>query len=308
MGSDARTSLRACAALLLLVGVLSTLSCTPGREVSQPVCAVFGHLYKGGQPAMELLRESGFNTFVIWALHVHPNGDLFLNDDRIISEGRYVGRPGWGQELASLRKGRSSIRRIEVSVGGWGVGDFGEIPKLLSQGDGPDSVLYRNFAVLKQVTGAEAVNLNDEDFYDLEGTVAFGKMLERQGYKVTLCPFNREEFWVALERQLGAAIDRVYLICYDGGRFNEPPPWASALRHPAVAGLKNQYLTPGRVEAKLRGWNDRRSLAGGFMWFLDDMAAVSPETPRAYAAAINRAMGLSEREVFGGPGGASGGR
>jgi len=294
---------RACAGILLFCWMTSWLSCTPEPKAPRPVSAVFGHVYGGGMPAMEVLKSSGFDTFVIWAIHVHADGTVFLNDDRIITGGRYVGRPEWAGELASLREGRSSIRRIEVSVGGWGVGDFREIPRLLAQGDGPGSPLYENFAVLKQITGAEAVNFNDEDFYDVEGTVAFGRMLARLGYRVTLCPFTREDFWVAVERRLGAVVDRVYLICYDGGRFNQPAPWARALRHPSVAGLKSADLTPGKMEARLRGWNDRRTLGGGFVWFLDDMMAVSPGLPKAYAGAVNRALDLEERKVSGEPAG-----
>ena len=40
-----------------------------------------GPFYSGGQAMMDTLRASGFTTVMIWSVHVHPNGDLVLNEE-----------------------------------------------------------------------------------------------------------------------------------------------------------------------------------------------------------------------------------
>src|SRR5262245_45890250 len=55
-----------------------------------------GPFYSGGQAVMDDLRGSGFTTVVLRSIHVDAHsGDLAFNDTRIVSNGPYVGDPGW---------------------------------------------------------------------------------------------------------------------------------------------------------------------------------------------------------------------
>src|SRR4051794_41281985 len=64
-----------------------------------------GPFYDGGQTVMDDLRSSGFTTVVLWTIHVNSSsGDLAFNDHVVVSNGQYVGDPGWGGRLRSLKQ------------------------------------------------------------------------------------------------------------------------------------------------------------------------------------------------------------
>src|SRR5687767_15609410 len=88
--------------------------------------AVFGGgpFYTGGTTVMNTLRASGFDTVVLWTIHVHSNGNLVFNDHLVVSSGAYVGTSTWPGQLATLKQAPTSVNRIEVGVGSWGVADF----------------------------------------------------------------------------------------------------------------------------------------------------------------------------------------
>lgn len=262
------------------------------------VSAVFGGgpFYKGGQTVMDTLKSSGFNTVIIWSIHVNANGDLVLNDSLVCSGGSYVGDSAWATQWASLKTAPTTVKRIEVSVGAWGCSDFENIRDLISaQGTGSSTVLYRNFAALKAATGADAVDFDDESCYDVSSMVNFGKMCANMGYKVTLCPYTNSSFWSSVKSQLGSTVDRIYLQCYDGGAGNDPASWSSTLGMKVIPGLWCLHGSSGdsasTVQSKLTNW--KSSSAGGFMWLYDDMQSLSsPNTVTDYANAINNAFAV----------------
>lgn len=162
--------------LCLLLAALAPLFPSQARADS----AIYGGgpFYSGGTTVIDDLRASGFTTVMLWSVHVQSNGDLYLNDKLIVSNGGYVGDSGWPSRLTRLRTAPTSVTRIELSVGSAGATDFENIKALInSQGTGSDSILYRNFQALKNATGANAVNFDDESAYDLASATAFGKML-----------------------------------------------------------------------------------------------------------------------------------
>lgn len=69
------------------------------------------------------IRKSGFNTLIIWTMHLTKEGDINLNFDfDLITKGKYVGdetRPKFVKDLARLKKGKSTIKRIELGIGSW---------------------------------------------------------------------------------------------------------------------------------------------------------------------------------------------
>jgi hypothetical protein len=261
--------------------------------------AIFGGgpIYTGGTKIMDTLRASGFTTVIIWTIHVDAKtGDLILNDKKVASGGAYIGDPGWAAQLATLKQAPTSIDRIELGVGSWGVDDFKAVKDLMhAHGTGPDSVLYQNFKALKDVTGADAINYDDETCYDADSAVQFGKMLDDIGYKIALCPYMNANFWQTVQSRLGKKVDAIYLQCYAGGASNTPDGWGNVFRGlKPMPGLECRHgancaegESPAQIQAKMKAWKRSARITGGFMWLLDDMLHCSKEGSVAdYAKAI----------------------
>jgi hypothetical protein len=264
-----------------------------------------GPIYSGGAEIMDTLRASGYTTVIIWTIHVDAKtGDLTLNDTKIASGGAYIGNPGWAAQLATLKQAPTSIDRIELGIGSWGVDDFKAVKELMkAHGSGPDTILYRNFKALKVVTGADAINYDDETCYDADSAVQFGKMMDDIGYKIALCPYKNPGFWQAVQSRLGKKVDAIYLQCYDGGARNTPQGWANTFRGlKPIPGLWSRHDskdgdTPAQVEAKLKAWKSAK-ITGAFMWALDDMLHNPQEgTPADYARAIQNGLGETKPDA-----------
>jgi hypothetical protein len=269
--------------------------------------AVFGGgpFYSGGTSVMNNLRSSGFDTVILWTIHVRTNGDFWLNDQRVVVGGSYVGNAAWPGQLATLKQAPTSVNRIEVGLGSFGVDDFQVIRGLIAaQGTGPTSILYRNFQAIKNATRADAVNFDDESLYDVNTTVRLGVMLADLGYRVTLCPYTNTGFWASVRSQINSqrpgAVDRVYLQAYAGGSGNDPASWNAVFggfkvdpglwcRHGSGC---TQGDTPSSVQSRMAAWRRSAGIPGGFMWLYDDMQRCSSQgTPAQYASAINAAIG-----------------
>jgi hypothetical protein len=259
-----------------------------------------GPFYDDAETVLPRMKQAGFDTLVLWTLHVEENGDLVLNDRPLVSEGVWIGRSDWPAMVEALKTAPTTVSRLELGLGSAGVRDFRRIASLIAaQGTGRDSILARNFAVLRaELPSVDAINLDDESDYDVEPTAALCLMLAELGYHITLTPFEAERFWVELYDTLEAAqpglVDRVMLQLYAGGRFNQPAAWASLFsaaeievglwsRHGAGCGAGD---SPARVAERLAGWRD--DIAGGWMWLLDDMIACDATYPaESYAEAIH---------------------
>jgi hypothetical protein len=286
-------------ASLVLVG--APVAAAPAKPLAAVAgrSAVYGGgpFYSGGQAVMDTLRSSGFTTVVLWAIHVRDDtGDLWLNDIRIVADGQYVGDPAWPAELATLKQAPTSVNRVEVSVGSAGPNDWGSIATLIARdGTGADTVLARNFQVLRTITGADAINDDDEQAYDVTTTTAFAGMVIAQGYHFTFVPYTNVSFWRSVKNNLGDAVDRVYLQDYAGGTGNSPATWAQQLGMPVDPGLWSRHGTgctsgdtPASVESQMHSWATSAGIQGGFLWLYDDMLACpSQGTPAQYAAAVN---------------------
>jgi hypothetical protein len=290
--------------LVLLIVALSTVStlgvlgvATPARAaVARSAIYGGGPFYQDGQAVMDTLRSSGFTTVILWSIHVRDNGDLWYNDDLIVSGGSYVGDAGWPGRLQTLKQAPTSVDRIEVSVGSAGPNDWGTIAALVnSGGTGPDSILYRNFSALKAATGADAINDDDEQQYDLTTTTSFATMTGSLGYRFTFAPYTNTSFWKSLKTALGSSVDQVYLQDYAGGTGNNPAVWSSNLGITVDPGLWSKHGTgcaagdsPASVQSKMASWHASAGIVGGFMWLYDDMkACAAAGSPAAYASAIN---------------------
>nr|WP_260986775.1 discoidin domain-containing protein [Paenibacillus terrae] len=280
---------------LLLLGLLPWSA--SAETVPESVIYGGGPFYAGGTDTMNILKASGFTTVMLWTIHVNSNGDLVYNDQPVVSNGTYIGKASWPAELASLKQAPTSVKRLEISVGSWGVSDFQNIKNLVaSQGTGSGSILYKNFAALKSALGVDAVSFDNEDLYDVNSAVAFGKMLSGMGLKITLCPYTNVGYWQSVKSQLGSSVDRVYLQVYDGGAGNDPAAWSSQLGMTVMPGLDSKTSsggnTPAQVNSRMSGWKSSAGIQGGFIWYYDAILNNPGGGSAAdYAAAINSALG-----------------
>ncbi len=262
-----------------------------------------GSFYSKGQPVMDDLRDSGFNTVILWTIHVARNGETYLNNIKVTdNRGAYVGDPNWQTRLATLKQAPTSINRIELGVASAGVNDFANIEALINaNGIGPETVLYKAFSALKNITGADAINIDDEIHFRVASMVQFCLMMDDIGYKVAFVPYNRRNFWetvyTQVEAQRPGTIDRIYLQVYAGGAGNTPSRWNRFGALKVIPGLwsKNgrnctQGDTPAQVERRMRGW--KNDISGGFMWLYEDMEICAANGRRTadYANAINTAL------------------
>jgi len=247
------------------------------------------------------LRKSGFDTVLLWAVHVSGSGALNLNNDAVVnSSGTYVYGQWARDNCALLKQTPTTITRIEFSVGSAGATDFENIEWLVnSTGTGVGSILRRNFQVLRDAfRQVDAINFDDESNYDVPSTTAFAVMLVDLGYKITFCPYTqRTAFWQPLYQAIEAArpgaVDHVYLQRYAGGASQNPATWNLSFGTLKVEpglwaglGTATGRSDPSEVEAAMNSWRTNASIPGGFIWRLDYMTE-GGHTVRDYAAAID---------------------
>lgn len=265
------------------------------------VSAIFGGgpFVTGGEKVVEDVVSSGFNTVIIWSVHVHGDGTLYLNDDKVCDNGTLVAEQTSLDMWKGFKQEGSSVERIELSVGAAGCNDFEEIEAAIEKdGVGEETTLYRNMKCLIEATGADAVNFDDESCYDLDSAEKFGKMCAALGTKVTLCPYVNNSFWGELANRLEGIVDRVYLQCYAGGQLNDNQYktwwkiWALSTNLRIIPGYwcgnGPGKCTAATVKSKLSRETDFTT--GGFIWYYDDlMKQTSPNATKDYAQAINDA-------------------
>ena len=231
------------------------------------------------------LRTSGFNMLIMFGVGILDNGDIkyYSNtpgsqDVVVASGGAYVGGDALAAKVRSFKTGNdTTVDRVEISMNSQHVRNLMTRP-----GPGADTPLFRNFAALREAWNLDAVNNDDESIYDVASTVAFAKMLGRAGYKYSIAPYTNAGFWQAVVSQANAGsgsssggplLDRVYLQCYDGGAYNNPPGWQTTLGMKVVPLLwvvndsKPSYGTSAaQARTKFAGWQRQSALAGGGYW------------------------------------------
>jgi hypothetical protein len=274
-------------------------------RVLTPTTSIFvgGPTYYNRAATLPDLKASGFTEVVVWNIAVSATGDLNFNGEfPIASNGAYTGGakyPDFANDMKALKTGATSINRVTFSVGSSNVGDFQHIRDLVnSQGTGSTSILYRNFKALKDATGADAIDLDDENSYDQPTMIAFCVMLGTLGYNVALDPFTNSNFWTtvasSVNRQRAGTIDQIHLQCYSGGASNNPCLW-NFNGIPIHPGLWDADLTPAGVQSKIAGWKSSCGITGGWMWLYDDFVNNGKATQ--YATAIKNGLGVTATGV-----------
>ena len=239
---------------------------------------VGGHIRRERPNTIKTLRESGFTYVILFNVDVQADGTLKTDGETICENGKYVfynTQPNYVDDIRLLKTQPTSINRIEICIGGWGNGSYGNIKTLVnSKGTGRTSILYKNFkALLEAVPGIDAVNNDQEQDYDVSSAVKFHAMMYDLGLKTTIAPYTSKSYWQNFVNQLNAArpgaLDRVMIQCYDGGAGNSPSDWHFG-DIPLHAGRTNYQTNMETSIAQMQSWYDNNGVTGGFVWVYND--------------------------------------
>ena len=259
-----------------------------------------GPFYKGNVgPNITEIENSGFTEAIVWSVEVSSTGDLNFNGEfPLTSAGVYVGNnsyPNFPADMAQLKQG--TVKRVTFSIGSSNYGDWEDITSLVeSQGTGPNSILYKDFAALKAAIPAlDAIDFDDENSFNSPTTIQFGVMLGNLGYHVMPDAFDDSSYWTnvvsQINSQLPGTVDGVHLQAYAGGSGNNPCVGWNFGAVPVFPGLWDADDTPAQVQSIMTGWHSQCGILGGFMWIYDDF--VGTGLAAQYAAAINNAVASS---------------
>lgn len=286
--------------LALIMSLSMAISCGTEDKASQPKSPTGDQaitaFYGGGlmyheerrERVIEELKSSGVSTIIVWTIHIDEKGDLNFNAEfPLVENGVYIGdktHPNFANDMANLKAAPTGIKRIEFGLAAWGSQTFTHIKHLYeSEGLGNNSTLYKNFEALKQaIPSIDAFNNDDEVTYDVESAVAFTKMLAGMGYKNAIVPYKNKSFWKELVQEVNKEypgnIDRNYLQCYAGGRWNDPcaDSWDFGIKMiPGLWGGPNG-ISAKKVDDKFSDWREDCHIDGGFLWDYENFA-LTPE-------------------------------
>jgi hypothetical protein len=261
-----------------------------------------GPVYKHVTKNITELEKSGFNELIVWSVEVNPAGDLNLNGEfPLTSGGAYIGNqtyPDFASDLAKIKKG--TVTRVTISIGSSNVGDWEDIKALVnSQGTGPGSILYQDFAALKAALPVDAIDFDDENGYDSPSTIAFAVMLGNLGYHVTMDPYTNSTYWTSVVSQINSdlpgTVDGIHLQTYAGGEGNSPcsSQWNFG-SVPVYPGISDQpsappYKTPTQAKQAMQNWHSQCGITGGWLWIFDQIAGTNKV--KQYAHAMNKGLG-----------------
>lgn len=290
--------------------VLADVYAQEYREVSGIYAG--GHIRRGRPGTIEKLRNSGFTYLILFNVNVEADGTLTTDGETICKDGEYVfaqTQPYYQQDVKDLKTEPTGITRIEICIGGWGNGSYGNIRSLInSQGTGKTSILYKNFKALKDaVPEIDAVNNDTEQDYDATSAAKFHIMMYDLGYKTTFAPYTQKSYWTSLNDKIRAsrpqAVDRAMIQCYDGGagNLNNVGSWTFTgvkERHPGLLDYSNDWSVSRNLE-QFQKWKDEGVATGGFVWLFNDGYDETWDM-NGWAAGLNRIYGaitVPENEV-----------
>jgi hypothetical protein len=264
-----------------------------------------GPVYKHIPTNIKEIKNSGFNELIVWSVEVNATGDLNLNGEfPLTSAGAYIGNqtyPDFPRDLARMKQ--VSVTRVTLSVGSSNFGDWENIKSLVeSQGTGPDSILYKDFAALMTALPVDAIDFDDENSYDSPSTLKFAVMLGKLGYKVTMNPYTNSSYWTSVVSQINTklpgTVDGIHLQTFAGGEGNNPCSGWNFGSVPVYPGISDQpsappFLTPAQTEAAMQNWHTQCGVTGGWVWIFDQIAGTNQV--RKYAHAITSGVGGAAR-------------
>jgi hypothetical protein len=282
------------AALVLTLGLAGTLSAS-AATTQKSVLYVMNYLSPETSTTTTLndIKGSGFDTVIVFSIDGTSSGNFTFFGTPIFTNGAYVGPAGWPDKIKSLKTGTTSVTRLAFCL----AGPYTTYRTYMNTyGTGTGTAWYKNFAKLKELTGADAIDLNDENCFDTASTVKLGKMLGAIGYKVSLCPYNNSTYWKNVKSQLGSIVDAVNLQCYDGGAYNNVGTWNTYFGGLKVTplfwtkhadGTGDTYTT---AQTKVRNWKNSYGITSAGAWQYSDMRDFSGGTAAQFNAAIRAGL------------------
>jgi hypothetical protein len=260
-----------------------------------------GPVYKHIRKNIEELKRSGFNELIVWSVEVNSTGDLNLNGEfPLTSAGSYIGNetyPHFPADLKTIKKG--TVKRVTLSIGSSNYGDWEDVKALVdSQGTGPKSILYKDFAAVKAALPIDAIDFDDENSYDSSSTIQFAVMLGKLGYNVTMNPYTNSDYWTSVVSQINAkrsgTVDGIHLQTFAGGDGNSPCSGWDFGSVPVYPGISDQSsappdLTPAETKMAMQNWHTQCGITGGWVWIFDQIAGSS--LVKQYAHAITKGVG-----------------
>jgi hypothetical protein len=264
-----------------------------------------GPVYKHVRKNIEELKRSGFNELIVWSVEVNSTGDLNLNGEfPLTSDGSYIGNetyPHFPADLKAIKSG--TVKRVTLSIGSSNYGDWEDVKALVdSQGTGPKSILYKDFAALKAALPLDAIDFDDENSYDSSSTIQFAVMLGKLGYKVTMNPYTNSDYWTSVVSQINekrsGTVDGIHLQTFAGGDGNSPCSGWDFGSVPVYPGISDQSsappdLTPAETKTAMQNWHTQCGITGGWVWIFDQIAGSS--LVKKYAHAITKGVGGAAR-------------
>jgi len=274
---------------------------------------ICGHFRRDRTKTVPELKASGFTFGFFFNLNVEENGDLTTDGDVICRDGEYVfgeTHPHYVDDVNALLTGNTSILRLEHCIGGWNNHSYLRIANWVNAdeseggGTGPNSILYRNFKALKDaIPSVIAVNNDIEHDYVYAPHAQFHIMLYDIGFKTSIAPYHasyRNSYWIPFVDRINearpGAVDRNYLQCYDGGRYNNPNDWKIGGlpiygSFNIEGGYLGDWLPVSKISDKLISWQEDTGIVGGFFWNYNENRDLKP-----IAGAVNAVFGGGEVE------------
>ena len=281
--------------------ILSALAQDASAQSAIYAC---GHIRRHREVAIDNLRNSGYTTAILFNVNVEVDGSLTTDftwssqtaaeaGGIICRDGQYVFdsyQPFYIDDVKAIITPPTSVERLEICIGGWTNGSYGNIKKLIEkEGTGPESILYKNLKALKEaLPQVEAINNDQEQDYDLESAIKFHQMLYDIGYKTTIAPYTRKTYWqqlVAALNEVPGTCDRIYLQIYGGGSSNKPEDWQVFGDVPMYVGFDcevNSNRTT--MNTNMTRWAQTDGVVGGFLWNYNS----EDRNHNEWAANINR--------------------
>lgn len=225
------------------------------------------------QSELAEVRDSGFNTVILWPLNVDQQGNFFYHDDdprdpttAIVANGQFNQTDyGYLPPLVRGLKAGGTVAMVLFGIGGAGStvpdgGTFYNVKNLLASVPGTQTLLI-NFQALIAALSLDGFDLDLEDDYGDEyrdSLVQLTLLLAQQcQMAVTYCPFTDPEFWweclaqVYEQNNQQQAVRWWNLQCYAGGAGNDQRivrDWVSLLTNSvAPLGIANPaaFVIPG---------------------------------------------------------------
>jgi len=204
------------------------------------------------------LADSGFNTLMLFSLHVHEQGQLYWGDHSIAERGQITYRwkdeqqPSLPQLLARLREG--GFTTIQFSIGSADAADWAHIEQLLASQSGRQE-LQRNFAAVAQWLSLDGFDFDCEEEVSDATIVTMTGILAQVGRRniITYGVYGDQQRWLTRLQMVYATngrqlVDWWNLQLYAGGGGNDPADWIKMLENssePIGVDDRAAFIVPG---------------------------------------------------------------